>query len=331
MALGGTLAVAQQVCIATTASVAGSYAYTATQMPVPGAAVAVPANPSTPAYSNTSIGQLIENINGGGAFGSAEVFYFDGAGNISVVPTPIPTTTSIFVNVGSYSVNSDCTIGVTLNDVFNTATSGPGVTNPTQASIKLVGVILGGGSEIDLSMPLSASSTHTSTVIIPGEFVSRLNIQMIRSFPYGCSASYLTGAYGLVGTGLALVSGAAATGNPTTIQPATFYAGLIFDGNGNVLMETTNPLSPLASAQYTGTYKVNGDCSGTMALTAFSLTPGQGPAVSTPTLNLNFVIIPTAAYTTNGSVTLNGSASRAGLLFNFVTAIQEFTGYGRAQ
>jgi hypothetical protein len=330
LALGGTLAAAQQmVCIATTASVAGSYAYTATQMPVPGAAVAVPANPTTPTYSNTTIGQLIENINGGGAFGSAEVFYFDGAGNISVVPSPIPAA-GIFVNVGTYSVNSDCTINVTLTDVFNAATSGPGVTIPIQASVKLVGLVLGGGSEIDLSMPLSASSTHTSTVIIPGEFVTRLNIQMVRSFPYGCNASYLTGAYGLIGAGLALVNGTAATGNPTTIQPATFYAGLIFDGNANVLMETTNPLSPLATVQYTGTYKVSADCSGTMSLTSFSLSPGQGPQVSPPAFSVNFVIIPTAAYVT-GTVTLNGSANRAGLLFNLVTAIQEFAGYGRAQ
>jgi len=331
LALGGTLAAAQQmVCIATTASVAGSYAYTATQMPVPGAAVAVPANPTTPTYSNTTIGQLIENINGGGAFGSAEVFYFDGAGNISVVPSPIPAD-GIFVNVGTYSVNSDCTINVTLTDVFNAATSGPGVTTPVQASLNLVGLILGGGSEIDLSMPLSASSTHTSTVIIPGEFVTRLNIQMIRSFPYGCSAADLTGAYGLVGAGFALVNGTAATGNTTTIQPATFYASLIFDGNGDVLMETANPLSPLATVQYTGTYNVSADCSGTMSLTSFSLIPSQGVSVSPPAFSVNFVIIPTAAYVTAGRVTLNGSANRASLLFNLVTAIQEFAGYGQAQ
>jgi hypothetical protein len=330
LALGGALAAAQQVCIATTASVAGSYAYTATQMPVPGAAVAVPPNPTTPSYSNTTIGQLIENINGGGAFGSAAVFYLDGAGNIAVVPSPLPAA-GLFVNVGTYSVNSDCTINVTLTDVFNGATSGPGVTTPTQASLKLFGLILGGGSEIDLSMPLTASSTHPSTVIIPGQFVSRLNIQMIRSFPYGCSASYLTGAYGLVGNGLALVNGTAGTGNPTSIQPATFYAGLIFDGNTNVLMETTDPTSPLASVQYTGTYKVNADCSGSMSIKSFSLTPGQGPAVSSPTLSVSFVIIPTAAYSVDGTVNLNGNSARAGLLFNFVTAIQEFTGYGRAQ
>ena len=72
---------------------------------------AVPPNPATPSYSNTTIGQLIENVNGGGAFGSAEVFYFDGAGNISVVPSP-PPAVGLFVNVGTYSVNSDCTISI---------------------------------------------------------------------------------------------------------------------------------------------------------------------------------------------------------------------------
>jgi hypothetical protein len=332
-ALFGTLAVAQQIgCLATTGSVIGSYTYVATEVPLSGVSIVPPGTTTNQQiYSNTPIGQLVADINGGAAFSTAGVLYFDGTGHILVATASAPLAAS--TQVGTYTVNSDCTINVTITDVFNTSTSGPGVTNPTFGSSSLIGLVLSGGSEIDLSVAQSASSTNGNMPVVAGEFASRLSVQLIRSFPYGCSTASLTGSYGLVGTGFVLsnatVTGTTATG---TTQPVTFFASVTFDGNGNVVVQPVTTPSPLASFQYAGTYTVNLNCSGTLTLTAPPKTTTTGTTTSTtPLVTANFVLIPPVAYVTTGTATLTGSADRPSLLFTAASATQTISGYGRAQ
>jgi hypothetical protein len=315
--LCGAFAAAQQVgCLATTNSVTGSYTYTAVEVPLSGVAITPPGTTTnTQVYSNTSIGKLVGSINGGGAFSLAGVLYFDGAGNISVAATSSPLGAS--ANVGTYTVNTDCTINVTLSDVFNTATSGPGVTTATLGKASLIGMVLGGGSEIDLSL------AQGSTPLVTGEFASRLDVQLIRTFTYGCGVSNLTGAYGLVGTGYVMTSA-------SVQQPATLFARLRFDGNGNVILDTVASGSPLGSFQYAGTYTVNLDCSGSITLTPAASPTGTSTS-SASAISASMVLIPPIAYVTNGTASLTGSADRPSIQFTLTNAGETFTGYGRAQ
>jgi len=310
---------AQQVgCLATNSSVIGTYALSANQFPIGGLIVQPPGtNPSN--YSNTPLGKLIVAINGGVAFSGSGVLYFDGAGNVSVAAASSPLGTS--TNVGTYNVNTDCTINVRLVDVFNTGTSGPGVTNPTQASTSLIGLVLGGGSEIDLSVAQSPSSTNGNMPVVAGEFASRLNIQLIRGFSYGCGVASLNGAYGFVASGFAQVG-------TNVIQPVTFLARLRFDGNGNILPDTVPPGSPLASFQYAGTYTMNLDCSGSMTL---GPVPSATASTTAPSVTATFVLIPPVAYIANGTATLTGSAGRPSIQFAIMGTNEMVFGYGRPQ
>ncbi len=329
----GTFAMAQQIgCQATTGSVVGSYTYVATEVPLGGVVITPPGTTTNqPGYSSTPVGLLVGNINVGGSFSTAGVLYFDGAGHILVATAASPMAPS--VQVGTYTVNTDCTINVTLTDVFNTTTSGPGVTNVTFGSSNLIGIVLGGGTEVDLSVAQSSTSTNGNMPVINGEFASRLSVQLIRSFPYGCSVASLTGSYGLVGSGFALVnsttSGTTTSGNP---QPVTFLASVTFDGNGNVIPQTVTSPSPLGSFQYAGTYTMNLNCTGTITLMAPPKTSTTGTTTSTtPLMTLNFVLIPPVAYVTNGTASLTGSADRPSLLFTTSNTTEILSGYGRAQ
>ncbi|HEV1285092.1 MAG TPA: hypothetical protein VNU44_07270 [Bryobacteraceae bacterium] len=312
--LCGAFAAGQQVgCLATTNSVVGSYTYTAVEVPLSGVAITPPGTTTnTQVYSNTSIGKLVGSINGGGVFSLAGVLYFDGAGNVSVAATSSPLGAS--ANVGTYTVNTDCTINVTLSDVFNTTTSGPGVTTPTLGKASLIGMVLGGGSEIDLT-------AAQSTPLVAGEFASRLDVQLIRTFTYGCGVSNLTGAYGFVGTGYVMTSA-------SVQQPATLFARLRFDGNGNVILDTVASGSPLGSFQYAGTYTVNLDCSGSITLTPAASPTGTSTGSA---ITASMVLTPPVAYVTNGTASLTGSADRPSIQFTLTNAGETFTGYGRAQ
>ncbi len=329
----GTFAVAQQVgCLATTSSVIGSYTYVATEVPLSGVAVTPPGTTTNQqAYSSTPIGQLVGGINGGGAFSFSGVLYFDGAGNILVSTAGAPLSAS--TSVGTYTVNSDCTINVTITDVFNTTTSGPGVTNPTLGSTKLIGLVLGGGTELDLSVAQSSTSTNGNMPLSAGQFASRLLVQLVRSFPYGCSTASLTGSYGLVGTGFLLtnttVNGTSTTG---TVQSVTVLGDVSFDGNGNIVPQTVTSPSPLGSFQYAGTYTVNLNCTGTLTLTTVPKTTATGTTPGTAVGTVNFVLIPAVAYVTTGTATLTGSADRPSLLFTAGgSPVETISGYGRPQ
>jgi|HubBroStandDraft_4_1064222.scaffolds.fasta_scaffold37815_3 hypothetical protein len=329
-ALCATFAVAQQTCTATTSSVIGSYTYTATEFPLGTMAVTPPGTTTnTQPYSNTQVGNLIQALNGGGAFANTNVFYFDGNGNVSIASTA--SSFSATTIVGSYTVNSDCTINVKLTDVFNTTSTSVGA-NPTQGTASLIGIVLGGGTEIELSVAQSATSTNGNMPLVTGEFASRLSIQLIRTFSYGCTNASLTGSYGLVGNGFVLVG--ASTTSAGTAQPVSVLGVVTFDGAGNVIPQTVGSGSPLGSFQYKGTYTVNLNCSGTMTLGPVPATTTTTTTTTTsPSLTVNFVLTPPITYpTTNAySATPSGNAARPGIEFNLTSAGETLSGFGIAQ
>jgi hypothetical protein len=357
-ALCGTFASAQQTCTATTASVVGSYTYIATELPFASVVVAPPGSTTTTTttqpYSNTQIGNLISSLNGGAGFGSASVLYFDGAGNVLTA-----SSASSFVGstvVGTYTVNSDCTINVTLTDVFNTTTAGAGTT-ATLGKTTLIGLIVDGGTEIILTAPQTTSSTTGNTPLVTGQFASRLSIRLIRTYNYGCTVANLTGSYALIGDGFVEVpstlgtttttgTGTTGTGTTTTttttttqtVQPVNFLGVVTFDGAGNVIPQTVASSSPLGAFQYKGTYTLNANCSGTMTLsspTSTTTATGTGTTTSTTAspITINFVLTPPITYpTTNAySATPSGYASRPGLQFNFINSSEAISGFGIAQ
>ena len=338
-ALCATFAVGQQTCTATTSSVIGSYTYTATEFPFGTMVVTPPGTTTgTQPYSNTQVGNLIQALNGGGAFANTNVFYFDGNGNISTA-----SSSSSFAGttvVGNYTVNSDCTINIKLTDVFNTTSTSVGA-NATQATASLIGIVLGGGTEIELSVPQSSTSTNGNMPLVPGEFASRLNIQLIRTFSYGCTNASLTGSYGLVGSGFVVVGGSTSSGTATstgTAQPVSVLGVVTFDGAGNVIPQTVDSGSSLGSFQYKGTYTVNLNCSGSMTLgpvpaSTSSTTTTTTTTTTTPSLTVNFVLTPPLTYpTTNAySASPSGNAARPGIQFNVTSSGETIVGFGIAQ
>jgi hypothetical protein len=346
LALGGTFAAAQQSCTATTSSVIGSYEYIATELPFASVVLTPPGTTTstgTQPYSNTQIGNLLSALNAGTGFSSANVLYFDGAGNVSVSSSTATFTASTVV--GTYVVNSDCTINVTLIDVFNSTANGAG-TVATQGKATLIGVVLGGGTELVLTEPQSSTSTNGNMPLGAGQFATRVSIQLIRTYGYGCTAASLTGSYGLIGTGFlelnASSSGTTGTTSSASVQPISFIGVVTFDGAGNVIQQTVASGSPLGGFQFKGTYTVNLNCSGTLTLSpATSSTTGAGTGTTTTTTTttsstpwtVNFVLTPPITYpTTNAfSATPSGNAFRPGLEFTFQNSTESVFGFGIAQ
>jgi hypothetical protein len=277
----------------------------------------------------------VGDITGGGEFWASGVLYFDGAGNVSVGASSSSVgATNV---VGTYTVNSDCTINVTLSDVFNTTTvTNSGVTSPVTSSVMLVGLVLGGGSQIVLSAPQSSTSTNGNTPLIPGAFSSRLIIQLSRALTY-CSASSLTGSYGLIGTGFApLVTTSVTPGTTTSTtvpdsQPAIFIAAVSFDGNGNVVAQAVGANSPLGSFQLTGTYTVNLDCSGTMSLSTVTSSTSTGTTGTTTSSTATKFLVDFVLTPASGAAALSGYSSRPAIDFTLWNGTETFFGLGTAQ
>jgi hypothetical protein len=337
LSLGATFAAAQATCTATTASVNGSYTYTATEFPF-GTAVVTPPGTTTnqQPFSSTQVGTLIQALNGGGVFSSANVLYFDGAGHISIAASSASFMgTSV---VGTYTVNGDCTISVTLTDVFNTTATSAGVP-PTQATATLIGLVLGGGTELYLSVPQSATSTNGNMPLVPGEFATRLSIELIRTPTYGCSVASLTGSYGLIGSGFLAATSTGTAGLvppvavPSTMQPVSVFGVVTFDGAGNIIPQIVASGSPLGSFQYKGTYTVNLNCTGTMMLGPATSTTTTTTTTSATALTVNFVLTPPITYPTTSaySASPGGNAFRPGIEFTLTSALETLSGFGIAQ
>ncbi|HTR34721.1 MAG TPA: hypothetical protein VMH80_02390 [Bryobacteraceae bacterium] len=170
------------------------------------------------------------------------------------------------------------------------------------------------------------------------------------------------------GTGTGTGTTGAGSGNtgessPSTMQP-TILGEVVFDGAGNIAMPASAPIpSPtplsangnsssnaeptsLTSLEYTGTYSVNADCSGTMTISSSSaaLTPGSSGSSGTSTttsgggssstaqsLTISFVISQPAISGAPGIARVNEFVQSPELSLTFSDSSQTGWGYALAQ
>jgi hypothetical protein len=260
---------------------------------------ALVADPPGTTYSTTQVGRLLSGLAGVTVGAVTGQFYLDGNGNIFASSTVGGSPSTI---VGSYVINSDCTVTVTITDAFSTASK------PPQASLS--GFLVNGGTQLDLSPPVATAGT-------PKPPTTLLRIVRIPSLG-SCTVSTLTGAYALTGQGLT-------SANAVVV----FLARIRFDGTGNLVNDAGSSL--FTSLQYVGTYTVNSDCTGTLNL---SPTPAANAAPpKTPSIVASFVITnPYVQVTSSGNVAFqNPSQLRPSIIFTFANQNEAVLGAGNAQ
>jgi hypothetical protein len=291
-------------------------------------ALAVTPPGTTPAtlYSNTQLGRLLGGLAGTATGAVTGVFYFDGNGNIFASSTVGGAPSTL---VGTYTVNNDCTITILLKDAFSTST-------PPPAAVAFTGLLAGTGTEIDLvatsQLPTATPKDTTGTTATTPTTTAFLRMVRVAA-NQTCSVSSLTGAYSLNGTGFNSSNSAIA-----------FLGRVLFDGTGKVLDgTTTGTITPLSILQYTGTYTVNSDCTGTLKLTqqqaAAAPPPGGTGMPTTPTttpatsITASFVITnPIVQVNSTGSVAFQSPFGlRPTLLFSLASQTQVVSGIGTAQ
>jgi hypothetical protein len=262
--------------------------------------VGVPVTPpgTTPYVgSNTGVGNLLTGLVNPEVFSSVGRIFADGMGNLYASPT-VGLMNNILT--GSYTVNTNCSIIMTLSDPFATASSTQTpVTTPVQG---LSGYVSANGIEIDM--------LGTNGSVVKFKKTSQAgncnNSSLSGDFTISGNGFYLPSAgNGLVGSGAGTTVGQPTTGTTTsqaptaacvsssqtgtttgtgsttgttgTVQPTcigAFNSGVtgalgtpfnllgrfVADGSGNL---TTDVSSQTAGQAVTGTYAVNADCTGT--------------------------------------------------------------------
>ncbi len=289
---------------------------------------------STSGYSNTEIGMLLGGIaNPSSPFASVGTLYFDGAGNILGMSTAQQSgANQTTLAVGTYVLNANCTITVNLTDAFGT----------NSAMKTLQGVVINGGSEIDLSLLQSSGTGTGSTSTGPsGSFETTLLVKLVRPAAQTCAANQLMGAYALTGTAATKAGSSSTTGTSgTSAETPLFFFGLVqFDGNGNVITPVssssassssgsspngTPASSGLGYLQFTGTYTINPDCSGTLTLTPSPNGLALG-ATSTSTSGTGTSETGTSGTGTTGTGTTGtGTSTSTTLTLDFVLSRASF-------
>jgi hypothetical protein len=271
-------------------------------------AVNPPGTTGSVTYSNTELGRLFGGLAGTASGAVSGQFYFDGNGNIFGSSTPGGAPSTL---VGSYTVNPDCTVSITLNDAFSAASHPP--------SLSFTGFLANGGTEIDIVPSTQLTSSATGTAAAPTSLVQLMRI----STQITCSVSTLTGPYALVGNGFT-------SANATTV----FLARLHFDGNGKLVDDTVAGVTtPLSALQYTGTYSVNADCTGTLTLSQLTPATATTKAVAKPSITVTFVITdPVVQVNSSGSVAFqNPFQLHPSFVFSLANQNQVVSGIGKAQ
>src|SRR5262249_47645323 len=142
------------------------------------------ATPAAPIVgSSTPIGALTAAAANSAVFASVGRLFIDGNGGLFSSATPGAPVQQ----VGTYTVNSDCTISATLTDSFATP-GGAGLT-PVPASVNFEGVVVQNGNEVDL---VQAGTVSGGAVI---------TLKKTRQFN-GCGNDSLTGPLGLTAAGV---------------------------------------------------------------------------------------------------------------------------------
>ena len=226
--------------------------------------------------STTQIGGLTAGAANSAAFASVGRVYLDGNGGIFSTSTPLTT----LLQVGTYAVNPDCTVSATLTDAF--ATPGAAGLTPVQASVTFEGFVVQNFNEIDLVQTGTAAA---------GAVITLRKVKQFNS----CGIESLTGTFGLAASGVATVGRDALLG--AVSSPFTLFGRINADGTGFLVQDSVGLVSPLTTRQFTGTYTVNQDCTGSATLTGSDtksrkidfviVTPG-GPNPTNATKSLVF-------------------------------------------
>jgi len=328
-----------QVCLLSNATLSGSYGFVASEagaIPTTTGTTTTGTTTASSGYSSTEIGSLLGAIAAGNQFSLSGILAFDGAGNISATSSPTGGTSQA---AGTYSVNPDCSVSVSLTDSFGANVS----------PIKLAGIILQRGVEIDLTSvsnlnaqtvaAASTSSTATGTTATSTATGEGLTIKLVQLlFRNGCSLATVGGLYGFVlyPDQVQPVDDATdGTDTTTTLPPTTVIGYLFFNGAGGIIPQPITPNyssigSVYSSLAFTGTYTVNADCSGTMSISSSSISTTSLTSTTTPnqTLTLGFVISP-ATYSGQAGNT-SPSAFSGGPVLNLSFSASNASGWGYA-
>jgi hypothetical protein len=288
--LPGQLALAQ-VCHATNARLNGPYGFVASEAGTAAAPPSAPdtVSPVTSLYSTTELGNLLGGIATGSRFALSGVLNFDGAGNIDAT-----SPAAVELIVGTYAVNSDCSISMSLKDLFGA--------NATPAA-QFAGVILGIGSEIDLTSVsnLHLPSVSGSTPIVAATPGWGLTIKLVPVLTRnGCAIGNLYGLYGFVLNPIAIQASTASAGTAGTgtvaAQPSSVIGYLNFDSAGHIIPQAawadmSSTQTTYSTLAFTGTYTVNPDCSGAMTISNSSSLAATGASTASA-ITIDFVISP---------------------------------------
>src|SRR5437867_3929902 len=159
--------------------------------------------------STTQIGALAAGAANSAAFASVGRLYLDGNGFMFSSSTPLTP----LLQVGTYTVNSDCTVSATFTDTFATP-GGAGLT-PVQASVTFEGVVVQNANELDLVQTGTGSTGAVVTLRKTKQFNA-------------CGNDSLSGTFGLAGSGVAT---AAATPGATPVStPFNLFGRINADG-----------------------------------------------------------------------------------------------------
>ena len=233
------------------------------------------------------------------------------------------------------------------------------------------------------SSPGTSGSGSGSPGTTSAQSTSQLALKLTRVLNRnGCTDATLNGPYGFVlnavgvqtpatSTGTGTGTGTGMTGNTGGSSPSTAAAQptilgeVAFDGAGNIVMPASAPIpsstpfsasgtssssaalpTSLTSLEYTGTYSVNADCSGTMTISSSSaaLTPGSSGSSGTGTttsgsggsstaesLTVSFVIAAAATSGAPGVASVNQFVQSPELTLTFSDPSQTGWGYAIAQ
>jgi len=241
LALGGALTLTPVVQARTctgNSDVVGAYGWTGSRSPV-FAPLSIDPPATTIARSITPIGALAGGAANQIAFAAVGRVFIDGNGGIfssSNATTPV-------LQVGTYTVNVDCSISATIIDAFMPPQEF--FFGPAQASATFQGVVVQTGTEINLTQTSGIGGT---------------TIELKKMKQYGgCAEDALNGSFGLSATGISYHLDA---DNTLSTTPFALAGRLVGDGLGKFVIDALAEQSPLKTRQFTGTYSVSGDCTG---------------------------------------------------------------------
>ena len=215
------------------------------------------AGSNLPPLASTGAGGLVTGAAVGEPFARTGLLFADGVGGLFVDSAQLQ-------QAGTYSVNPDCSVTVSLNNAFAFATTtttgtgtqtGTGSTGTTAAlsapsTVTFDGVIVEGGEEIDLVQTGTVGGTTMTWRKTTGT----------------CSDNDLFGDFGIAGTATAVTTSTSGL----VFTPFAIAGRLQADGLGLFTTDafsiaTANPQQVLV-----GTYTVNPDCTGKALVSGFA-------------------------------------------------------------